>query len=128
MSDQDRASFVEQMREQEFSRSQVAVTADDYTKSVLILAKVAQGDTSGSRAAAQVLLSLYDGSNWNMNLTDLCVLDFGLFAQALIAIRGRVTVFEEPHNVIENGSQIFANLEKQWQHLHTSKRYNETGN
>jgi hypothetical protein len=70
-----------------------------------------------------LLLSLYNGSNWHMDLTDLCNLDYQYLLSALIAIRGRVTVHEEPHNVIENGSAIFNDLEEQWQHLHTNNRY-----
>ena len=101
----------------------MAVTLSDYAEAVKHLVKLARGDTSGSRVAAQVLLSLYNGSNWHMDLTDLCNLDYQYLLSALIAIRGRVTVHEEPHNVIENGSAIFNDLEEQWQHLHTNNRY-----
>jgi len=58
-----------------------------------------------------------------MDLTDLCNLDIEYLKSALIAIRGRVTLWLEPHNAIDNGTAIFADLEKQWQHLHTSNRY-----
>lgn len=112
-----------QEKEQDFLRGQVAVTPADYMEAVKHLVKLAQGDTSGSRVAAQVLLSLYNGNNWHMDLTDLCNLDYQDLQSALIAIRGRVTVHQEPHSIIENGSAIFADLEAQWQHLHTNNRY-----
>jgi len=113
----------ERLKEEEFMREQLAVTSVDYAESVSRLVRLARGDTSGSRAAAQLLLSLYNGHNWHMDLTDLCVLDHACFQDALIAIRGRVMLFEEPHSVIENGSAVFAELEEDWQQLHTRKRY-----
>lgn len=64
---------------------------------------MAQGDTSGSRAAAQVLLSTYNGNNFHMNLTDLCVLDLKYVEQALIVLRGRVMLCIEPQQMIEDG-------------------------
>lgn len=120
----DQASRITQrLQEEEFLRSQVAVTSKDYAEAVAHLVKLAQGDTSGSRAAAQVLLSLYNGYNWHVDLTDLGVLDYQYLQSALIAIRGRLTVHEEPHNMIENGREIFSELERDWQHLHVTKRY-----
>jgi len=112
-----------QEKEQAFLRSQVAVTLDDYSKAVVHLVGLARCDTSGSRIAAQVLLSIYNGDNWHVNLVELGLLDYDYMYSALVAIRGRLTVHEEPQNIIENGSSIFADLEVQWQHLHTNNRY-----
>ena len=117
--------FAEIRRETEFLRQQLNVTRDDYSKAVDSLVLLAQGDTSVSRAAAQVLLSTYNGSNWHMDLTDLCVLDLNYLYKALIVIRGRVLLGREPHNVIENGSELFRDLEDQWQHFHTRNRYKD---
>jgi GAF domain-containing protein len=113
------------MQEEAFLRSQVAVTHKDYGDAVAHLVGLAQRDTSGSRAAAQVLLSLYNGYNWHVDLVDLGVLDYQYLQSALIAIRGRMTVHEEPHNMIDNGRDIFLALEKDWQHLHVTQRYAE---
>jgi hypothetical protein len=112
-----------QEKEQAFLRSQVAVTLDDYSKAVVHLVGLARCDTSGGRIAAQVLLSIYNGDSWHVNLVELGLLDYDYIYSALVAIRGRLTVHEEPHNIIKDGSAIFADLEVQWQHLHTNKRY-----
>lgn len=116
---------IEQMQEEEFLRSQLVVTHADYSNAVERLVGLAQQDTSGSLAAAQVLLSLYNGNNWHMNLTDLCLLDYQYLLSALVAIRGRTTLSEEPHNMINDGASIFSALEEQWQHLHTNRRYKQ---
>lgn len=115
--------FFAALQEEQFLRSQLSVTEVDYEEAVLILVDIAQTDTGGAMVAAQVLLSLYNGSNWHVDLTDLAGLDYKILSAALIAIRGRIFVAEEPHNVIANGKQIFSNLEKQWQHLHVKNRY-----
>lgn len=46
----------ELLEEKAFLHSQLTVTESDYRASVLALVRLAQDDTSGSRAAAQVLL------------------------------------------------------------------------
>ena len=51
------------------------ITTKQYFNSVSALIKVARMDTSASRAAAQVLLSAYNGQEWQLNVTDLCFLD-----------------------------------------------------
>ena len=109
--------------EEAFLRSQLTVTESDYREAVSALVKLAQSDTSGSRAAAQVLLSLYNGSAWHMDLTDLGVLDLRNLQYALITIRGRVVLMKEPHRMIDNGDRIFGQLCKLWHHLNTSERY-----
>jgi len=47
------------------------------------LMKLAQGDRGGSRVAAQVLLSAYNGGAWQLNIVDLCVLDKSNYKAAL---------------------------------------------
>ncbi|WP_218309731.1 DUF7673 family protein [Alteromonas antoniana] len=111
------------MQETEFLRQKLIVTERDYSDAVSSLLNVAQGDTSGSRAAAQVLLSTYNGSNFHMDLTDLCVLDLKYVEQALIVLRGRVILCIEPHQMIDNGKTKFSRLEKQWEHLYVKNRH-----
>ncbi len=125
MSNEKNDLIKQHLQEQEFLRQQIIVTEVDYSHSVKSLVKLAQGDTSGSRAAAQLLLSLYNGHNWHVDLTDLCLLDHRYLLDAIIAIRGRVTLFKEPHDVIDNGSDVFRELEEQWQHLHVRNRYRD---
>ena len=111
------------MQETEFLRQKLTVTERDYSDAVSSLLNVAQGDNSGSRAAAQVLLSTYNGSNFHMDLTDLCVLDLKYVEQALIVLRGRVMLCIEPHQMIDNGKTKFSRLEKQWEHLYVKNRH-----
>lgn len=113
----------EMIQQEKLLRNEIVVTLQEYAEAVLYLANMATQDTSGSRAAAQVILSLYNGFNWHMDLTDFYFLDYKALKYAFLAIRGRLTLHEEPHNVIENGRSLFRQLEEQWQHLHTSNRY-----
>jgi len=98
------------------------VTLDQYTNSVVNLSKLAQDDTSGSRAAAQVLLSAYNGNEWQLDITDLCLLDHAHYEDAFIVILGRTSLNIEPHTVLDKGSDIFNSLWCQWSYLHVCER------
>lgn len=111
------------LQEEEFLRQRLSVTQVDYSNAVESLLQLAMGDTSGSRAAAQVLLSTYNGYNYHMDLTDLGVLDLKYLEQALIVLRGRTLLSKEPHHAIPNGSNRFLALEKNWQCLHNAIRH-----
>lgn len=100
-----------------------SISIEDYAEAVLILVKLAQTDSGGARVAAQVLLSLYNGNNWHVDLTDLCNLDCTNYRAALDAIRGRVEFSREPQRMIENGEAIFDQLEAGWQAYHVRNRY-----
>ena len=50
------------------------VTYQQYQDAVIQLCELAQRDTSGSRAAAQVILSAYNGYRWQVDITELCYL------------------------------------------------------
>lgn len=116
-------SVIAAMQEESFLHSQLTVAESDYRDAVLRLVAVAQTDTSNARGAAQILLSLYNGYEYHVDLTDLGVLDYINLQAALIAIRGRIFVSKEPHEVIENGKRIFEVLAGDWANLHVSKRY-----
>ena len=111
------------LQEEEFLRNKLTVTAKDYGDAVESLLDLAMGDTSGSRAAAQLLLSTYNGYNYHMDLTDLCVLDLRYLDKALIVLRGRVLLGQEPHDAINDGENRFRVLEESWENLHTRRRY-----
>ena len=70
------------------------------------LVRLAQGDTRGSRTAAQVLLSLYDGSDWHRNLTDLGVPDWDYLQHALIVIRGRMVLGHSVEVAIDDYQEL----------------------
>ena len=101
----------------------MTVTESDYRDSVLALVRLAQDDTSGSRAAAQVLLSLYNGNEWHMDLTDLGVLDLRNLQHALIVIRERIVLARSVEAVLENGDQIFKQLCDRWASYGNDRRY-----
>jgi hypothetical protein len=99
------------------------ITLDDYAQAVARLVKLAFRDCGGSRAAAQVILGLYNGNAWHVNLIDLMNLDQDYFRDCITAIRGRYEFSREPHDVIENGDQLFKHMQAEWQHFHVKNRY-----
>ncbi|WP_020678112.1 DUF7673 family protein [Geopsychrobacter electrodiphilus] len=98
------------------------ITIEEYATAVQFLAGLAQQDTSGSRAAAQVLLSAYNGEEWQLDITDLGVLSSDYYLAALAVIRGRTELMIEPHKLIENGEAIFDRLWDLWQAFHVKNR------
>jgi len=98
------------------------ITIEEYATAVDLLSGIAQQDTSGSRAAAQVLLSAYNGENWQLDITDLGVLSSNYYEAALVVIRGRTELMIEPHTLIENGEAIFDRLWDLWQAFHVKNR------
>ena len=102
------------------------ITTEQYFNSVSALIKVARMDTSASRAAAQVLLSAYNGQEWQLNVTDLCFLDPVNMHHAMMVIQGRVGLMREPQEGINNGDEIFSELWKQWQRFNIDNRHLRT--
>tara|TARA_R110001592_G_scaffold221139_2_gene475826 strand:+ start:33372 stop:33884 length:513 start_codon:yes stop_codon:yes gene_type:complete len=95
-----------------------------YREAVEALSKMCLEHTgSGSYAAVQVLLSAYNGNNYQVDLTDLCHLDESNFQHAMAIIQGRVFCSREPHSMIENGAKIFDALEEKWGNLNVRRRY-----
>lgn len=98
------------------------MTKQDYAAAIVKLVSLAQGDTGGSRVAAQVLLSAYNGADFQLDIVDLCNLDHRYYQVALAVIRGRVELRVEPQNFVENGDEVFRDLWQQWQRLHVTNR------
>ncbi len=117
--------FFAMMEETEFLRQKLTVTERDYSEAVSSLIDLAMDDTSASRAAAQILLSTYNGNSYHMDLTDLCVLDLKYVEQALIVLRGRVMLSKEPQEMIDYGQTKFSELERQWEHLYVKNRHKD---
>lgn len=100
------------------------VTYRNYVEAVERLLKLAEADTGGSVAAAQVLLGLYNGKRWHADLVDIaCRLDDKNRFAAMVLITGRGKLMREPHTVIENGQDRFYALAEQWKSLRIDKRY-----
>lgn len=98
------------------------ISIDEYAAAVKLLAGLAQQDTSGSRVAAQVLLSAYNGEEWQLDITDLGILSSDYYEAALVVIRGRTELMIEPHKLIENSEAIFHRLWDLWQAYHVNNR------
>lgn len=99
------------------------ITLEEYAEGVATLVRLAGDGTSGSRAAAQVLLSAYNGADWQLDITDLCVLDHGHYVAALAVIRGRTEICVEPHELIADGGRHFQRLWEQWSRYHIDNRW-----
>jgi len=99
------------------------ITIDDYANAVAKLAELALTGTSGGRAAAQVILSAYNGNNWQLDVTDLMVLDDDNYELAMAVINGRVQFREEPHLLINNGADVFKEIQKIWVRFHIANRW-----
>ena len=110
-------------RQQKQRETPTILSKADYLEAVLRLLTLAQTDCGGARVAAQVLLSAYNGSNWHCNLTDLCNLDTANYRAALIVIRARVELNQEPQRMIDDGEAVFDALEEDWQAYHVSNRH-----
>ncbi|MFK7849657.1 MAG: hypothetical protein AB8D78_01660 [Akkermansiaceae bacterium] len=74
----------------------------------------ATSDTGGANVAAQVALGLYNGSDYPMDLTELCRLDDDLFEDAMNVIRLRIETQTEPHEFFANGGRLFQQIAQDW--------------
>ena len=75
----------------------------------------ASSDTGGAAAAAQLLLALYNGREYPMDLPELCRLDEDLFEDALKVIRLRIRNRIEPHEFFVDGGALFTFITDKWQ-------------
>lgn len=98
------------------------VTTEQYADAVARLVLLAREPTSGGRVAAQVLLSAYKGSEFQLDLAGMANLDRGNFELAMTIIRGRYETGREPHRLIADGSCVFGELWATWSPLHVSER------
>lgn len=118
--------FFEALAQSENQRQKLCVTPEEYQYAVNTLVDIALTETSGGRAAAQVLLSAWNGYVWQLDIPDLCYLDYDLLEQALIVIRGRVMLMKEPQEVIPQGNAVMKRIAAQWQHLNAERRTERT--
>ncbi len=94
-----------------------------YRDAIEALLPVAMTDTSGGRAAAQLLLSAYNGNEFHLDVTDLGNLDPVLFDAAIDVIKLRTLANMEPHELIPYGNLRFLDVWKCWESLHVRYRY-----
>ena len=99
------------------------ITMEQYTTATRTLMNLAYSGTSAARVAAQVLLSGYNGEEWQLNITDLCLLDSNNLSHAVTFMLGRATLGKEPQDLIDNGNQVFLDLWDSWSHYHVNNRW-----
>lgn len=112
-------TYEEQEREYEAVRNKNLVTEQEYSAAILRLVDLSKSDSSAGEVAAQILLSTYNSYNWYAQLAWFCHLDAFNLDAALTVIKGRVLLFEEPHNMIPNGNAVFEDLKQRWPNLPT---------
>ena len=98
------------------------VTTEQYADAVAKLVNVARQGTGGGLVAAQVLLSAYNGFDYQLDISSLGNLDRDNFESAMVIIRGRYETGKEPHTLVANGDRIFGALWNQWFRLHVKER------
>lgn len=87
----------------------------DGAESIAELLRLARGhgyDTSGGRAAATLLASLYNGARVKFDVSDLKLLDSENFEHAMKAMRVCYAWSVEPHQFFKNGGDLFEHLIK----------------
>ncbi len=98
------------------------ISREEYAKAVATCLALAQRDTGGSRIAAQVLLSAYNGDSFQLDVAGLSNLDRGNYEIAITVIRGRYDLGREPHEMVTDGSKVFKALWSQWERLELTER------
>lgn len=98
------------------------ITLEQYKNSVKQMLNLCNMRCGASRVAAQVLLSAYNGDDYQLDICALSLLDRANNRHAITVIRGRVELYIEPHELIDNGSEIFRKLCKEWSDYHVDNR------
>lgn len=70
------------------------------------LAEVAQGNTHQPQHCRRILLAVYNGSAWPLDLTRLRVLDRDLQRAAMIVIEWSADCDQELHEYLEDGNRL----------------------
>lgn len=95
-----------------------------YHDALQVLIPTAMQDTGGSYVCAQVLLGMYNGGCFHLDITDLRRLDSRHMHAAFVAIQCSVVLQYDPHHFIPDGKTVFHRLWDQWESaLHIEHRY-----
>lgn len=86
-----------------------------------------QSGTAGGQAAAQVLLSTYNGFGFHLDPCAILRLSADSHrAAVLTVINQRILLYIEPQDVIPDGNRRFGELYERWQpDLHIGNRYED---
>ncbi|MCO1336212.1 hypothetical protein MO867_17925 [Microbulbifer sp. OS29] len=89
--------------------------------SVETLLKVANGYSGASKAAALVLLSAWNSSDFAVPVAELALLDGDNYQHAINVMNLRYHG-KEPQSVIANGDKKFHALYREWNHLEIQRK------
>ena len=78
------------------------------------LLPIARGNTGQCRRVAAVLLSLYNGHRFPLDMTNLRSLDYEILLDCLAVIRMDGNARQEVHDYFDNGGEIFEQLAEDW--------------
>lgn len=81
---------------------------------VALTAATTHYGTSGGRAFATLLASMYNGNRVKFDVSDLKSLDMANFEHALNCMRLCQETHREPHQFFENGGRLFEQMIKDW--------------
>lgn len=78
------------------------------------LLPIAQRDTHQAGKVARILLGLYNGHRFPVNLTNLRSLDDTIFEDVIAVLRMDANAYQEVHLYFENGARVFEKLAADW--------------
>lgn len=78
------------------------------------LLPIAQGASGQCERVARILLGLYNGHRFPLNLLNLRSLDHEILNDVLAVLRMDADAYQEVHQYFENGSEVFEQLAKDW--------------
>lgn len=78
------------------------------------LLPIAQGDTGQGERVARILLGLYNGYRFPLDLTNLRSLDYEILEDCLSVMRMDANTYQEVHCYFDNGSEVFEQMAKDW--------------
>lgn len=78
------------------------------------LLPIAQGNCGQSAKVARILLGLYNGHRFPLDLTNLRSLDYAIMEDVLAVLRMDANAYQEVHCYFDNGGRIFEKLADDW--------------
>lgn len=78
------------------------------------LLPIAQGATGQCERVARILLGLYNGHRFPLNLLNLRSLDHEILNDVLAVLRMDADAYQEVHRYFDNGSDVFEKLAEDW--------------
>ena len=102
------------------------ITTREYAEAVILLLSKARGPHGcEAEICAQVLLSAYNGFDWQLNVARLYSLSRERYRAAITVIRGRAELAQEPQDCIKDGDHHFERLCQRWVRLHRDNRHKD---